>query len=550
MAPDDATPDDDRPAGGLVARQTAIRWALLAAIVVAGGLLLYALPTGRAVEAAQDGAASLGPWGPAAFGGLYVALALLLVSGAAMSVAAGTVFGPVTAFVTINLSAVVSGALAFLIGRYLARDWAARFARRNKYLRAARGTVEEGGFKAMLLLRISPLVPFTPVNYLLGATPAGFGPYLLSTWLGTMPGTLLYVYLGHLARAGLRGEGGGRTPQEWAYLGLGAVATVVMMVYLGRLAKRKLDESASPDDPETEGNDVPQEDRTAPDRWRPSTFVLAGLAALAVVGATFRHALADDLKAALAAAAAGKVVPAEKYEANAGGEAFDHSALDALLKAHVDDKGAVDYDGFKADEAKLDAYLADVAKADYDGLTRGAKLAYLLNAYNASTIKLILSHGIPASIKDIPDDERWNAKRFDVAGDTYSLNEIEHGLIRPNFKEPRIHFALVCAAVGCPPLRTEAYTGDKLDEQLQSQTRYVFSHDKWLRYRAGGDTIELTSLLKWYGSDFTRTYDTDTVLPFVARFVPALRSSLDAGKVPEVEYLDYDWSLNSPANVE
>ena len=126
--------------------------------------------------------------------------------------------------------------------------------------------------------------------------------------------------------------------------------------------------------------------------------------------------------------------------------------------------------------------------APIDELGRDERLALLINAYNAFTLRLILDHYPVASITDIPADQRWDAVRWRLAGETYSLNQIEHELVRPNFREPRIHFALVCAAVGCPPLRTEAYTGELLEEQLEGQTRYSHAHDRWLRYRTGADT--------------------------------------------------------------
>ncbi len=234
---------------------------------------------------------------------------------------------------------------------------------------------------------------------------------------------------------------------------------------------------------------------------------------------------------------------AETHAGESGQATFDHSDFDRLLAAHVDDEGYVDYAALAADTSSLDAYIAVLAEAPFDALGRDAKLALLINAYNAFTLRLILDHYPVDSIKDIPAAQRWDAVRWTVAGGTWSLNQIEHELIRPNFREPRIHFALVCAAIGCPVLRTEAYTGERLEEQLEDQT--LFTHDslRWVRYRAGAETIELTSLYDWYRGDFEQV--AGTVLDYVARHDEALASDLANGYRPEIRFLDYDWSLNT-----
>jgi len=216
---------------------------------------------------------------------------------------------------------------------------------------------------------------------------------------------------------------------------------------------------------------------------------------------------------------------------------------DALLAEHVDDAGFVDYRALKADPARLDRYLDYLADVDLDAMTRDERLATLINAYNAFTLRLILDHYPVESIKDIPTAHRWVAKRWNLGGRTVSLDDIEHGIIRKQFDEPRIHFAVVCAAVDCPPLRREAYTAARLDAQLEDQTRYVHNHDRWLRYQPGGGTIHLTSLYKWYGEDFDG--HADSLLDYVARYHAPLRQALAGGDEPAIRYLDYDWALNS-----
>jgi len=196
----------------------------------------------------------------------------------------------------------------------------------------------------------------------------------------------------------------------------------------------------------------------------------------------------------------------------------------------------------------LQSYIGRIAEAPFDGLSRDGKLALLINAYNAFTLELILEHydgGELESIRDIPN--QWTDKRWEIAGNVYSLNQIEHEQIRPKFKEPRIHWVLVCAAVGCPPLRTEAYIADRLEKQLASQAQYVHSHDKWYRLDEQNNAVYLTKLYNWYGGDFEQA--AGSVLKYVADFDPKLKQMLDAGNPPQIKWLDYDWSLNSQENI-
>jgi len=219
----------------------------------------------------------------------------------------------------------------------------------------------------------------------------------------------------------------------------------------------------------------------------------------------------------------------------------DHGAWDRLLARHVSAEGGwVDYAGFKADEAVLDGYLATLASADYAAMGHDDRLAYLMNAYNAFTVKLILNHwdgGKLESIKDIPEDQRWKGKLWDLGGwdEKVSLDDIEHGVIRADFDEPRIHWALVCAAYSCPPLRNEAYVGDRLDGQLDAQEAYVmsFDHPRFAVRTAAGANV--TKLLDWYGGDF------GDAMAYVRRHL-----SLADGAT--VGFLDYSWVLNDVGN--
>jgi hypothetical protein len=268
---------------------------------------------------------------------------------------------------------------------------------------------------------------------------------------------------------------------------------------------------------------------------------VAALALVLAALATYSCREPGRLRAALPFGPPGAEL-AEAYERSPGGARFDHTAFDRLLKAHVNAAGWIDYRGFARDEPALDAYLAAVARAPVDRLGRDEKLALLINAYNAATIKLILDHDLPASIRDIAAGQRFKAERWVVGGKTLSLDQIEHQDIRPRFAEPRIHFALVCAAVGCPPLRPEAFTGAALEPQLEEQTRYVHAHATWVRWDPDRRALALTPLYKWYGGDFEQV--AGSVSAFVARYVTGLGRPGDV----RIRWLDYDWALNDVAN--
>ncbi len=242
---------------------------------------------------------------------------------------------------------------------------------------------------------------------------------------------------------------------------------------------------------------------------------------------------------------------AEAYDEKPGGPTVDHAVFDALLKQIVDDRGGVDYAALAAGPGRLDAYIASLAEAPFDALGRDEKLALLINAYNAFTLRLILDYwdgGKLESIKDIPGHKRWDASRWRVGSFTWSLNAIEHEQVRPKFKEPRVHFALVCAAVGCPKLRNEAYLAARIDGQLEDQARYAHTHDRWFRFEPDRQEVHLTRLYNWYGGDFEQV--AGSVLEYAAQYSDELKRVLAAGGRPRVRWLPYDWSLNDRSNAK
>jgi len=527
----------------------AIRWLSIAVIVIALLTIMRLLPFNQALDVASDWISALGVWGPVVLGLLYVIATVFFVPGTILTLAAGALFGLGVGFITVSAGSTVGAALAFLIARYVARNKVAEIARHNRKFGAIDRAIGEGGWKIVALLRLSPAIPFNLQNYLYGLTPVRFWPYVLTSWLAMMPGTFLYVYLGHITKAAVGGDRA-RTPAEWAMLGVGLLATIAVTVYITRLARQKLNEQVE----DESGNTVaePGTDDPTPGEGRSSaamrnTSVLAITAIVLAGVAVFVYWNSDAIEQRLASLfGPPQVELSEAYSRNPTGPSVDHSVLNSLLQDHVDADGWVDYDGIARDETLLDEYLDVVADAPFESLGRDEKLALLINAYNAFTLKLILDKQPIVSIMDIPEAERWDAVRWKVGGRVWSLNQIEHEEIRPKFVEPRVHFVLVCAAVGCPPLRNEAYEATMLEQQLASQSEYVHGHSTWFEFDPQSKRVRLTKLYNWYGGDFEQT--AGSVLEYAASYSPKLDAVLNERDSPRIEWLPYDWKLNSTRN--
>ena len=234
-----------------------------------------------------------------------------------------------------------------------------------------------------------------------------------------------------------------------------------------------------------------------------------------------------------------------------GTESFDHSDWQGLLDATVVD-GFMDYAEMAERRGELDRYLERIGAADLGALTGDHLKALLINAYNAYTVVSILDHPGVESIREI--DGVWKERRHRVGGFEVTLDEIEHGLLRPYFRDPRIHFVLNCAAWSCPPLPPFAFDGEegRLDGTLEVQTGLFFADPEYATMR--GDKLWLSRILDWYGGDFTAPDAeprAETLAGFVARYAPAsLRDAIEeAGGDPPIEFFEYDWSLNDAARL-
>jgi hypothetical protein len=224
--------------------------------------------------------------------------------------------------------------------------------------------------------------------------------------------------------------------------------------------------------------------------------------------------------------------------------AFDHShqTFTALLQEVVVVNGhqsRVQYQQVLQQRARLEAYLSQlsqVSETQFSGFTREQQLAFLINTYNANQLKQVVDHYPIDSIKDVGSffSSPWSKEFFTLFGQPASLDYVEHELIRKMFDEPRIHFAVNCASISCPPLLNEAFVADRLDTQLESAA-FNFLNDSAAN-RLEGDTLYLSKIFDWYEEDFT-----GGVIDFVAKYRP----DWVANGQPKLSYTRYDWNLNA-----
>jgi len=202
----------------------------------------------------------------------------------------------------------------------------------------------------------------------------------------------------------------------------------------------------------------------------------------------------------------------------------------------------VDYQAWfdNEDDAKaLGQYVDQLSAMDPSDWPQDAALAYWINLYNAVTLRLILDNYPLDSIKDIGGFMKkspWKRELVTVAGRKLTLNNIENDIIRPDFGDARIHFALNCASIGCPPLSDEAYAADRLSEQLDAACRVALNRDQWVQVE--GNKLKLTKIFDWYGKDFEK--DGGSVLDFIGQY----RTETIPDKEVEIDFMSYDWDVN------
>ncbi len=218
-----------------------------------------------------------------------------------------------------------------------------------------------------------------------------------------------------------------------------------------------------------------------------------------------------------------------------------HEIWDGLLQKHVKSNGLVHYQGFIADSLRLNQYLRLLSSAHpQDSWTKEEQMAYWINAYNAFTVKLIVDHYPVQSIKDIKNgipfvNTVWDIKFIHIQGRTYDLNNIEHSILRPKFKDARIHAAINCASFSCPRMLNRAFTARKLEQQLDAAMRSFVNDPQRNRVSAG--KAELSAIFNWFGGDFKR--DAGSVRAYVNKYAQTPMS-----ETAKISYIDYDWNLN------
>lgn len=213
-------------------------------------------------------------------------------------------------------------------------------------------------------------------------------------------------------------------------------------------------------------------------------------------------------------------------------EAINHSDWNNLLQKHVSEKGNVDYKGFKKEQLKLNSYLTYLSSNTPDSSwSKDEKMAYWINAYNAFTIKLIIDNYPISSIKDI--ENPWDIQFIDLGDETYSLNDIEHKILR-KMNDPRIHFGIVCASISCPKLQNEAFEASKLNDQLDNATKEFLADPS--KNNLTETSVEISKLFKWFAKDFKNE---GTLVDFLNNYTE-ITISQNAKKT----FKDYDWNLN------
>lgn len=277
-------------------------------------------------------------------------------------------------------------------------------------------------------------------------------------------------------------------------------------------------------------------------RTWPAVALIAGIVASAVA---IRSCFAAPTVTVGASVPAGQRV---------GVERIDHSAWNALLGKYVDGAGMVDYAAWKAssaDQAALDAYLAHLSSAAFTRESdRASQLAYWINAYNAVTIKGILREYPTTSIRNhtakVLGYNIWKDIKLSVAEGSYSLEQIEHETLR-KMGEPRIHFAIVCASIGCPRLLNEAYDAKKLDAQLTANTKAFFADRSKFQYDPSTGEFSVSPIVKWFAEDFggNQAAQLRTIAPYLPD--ASARDAAARGGNVRIAYLDYDWGLNDRA---
>ena len=224
-------------------------------------------------------------------------------------------------------------------------------------------------------------------------------------------------------------------------------------------------------------------------------------------------------------------------------DSFSHALFDQVLQEHVDENGRVNYTKLKANPEKFEAYLDLLAFANPEELSYNERLTFWINAYNALVIKGVVNHYPITSVRKVKLFNGFFSRlKFQVAGKMYTLDEIEHGIIRTEFVDPRVHFVLVCASTSCPPLWTRAVSVETIEERLETATFNFIRNPEQVRIDRAKRHLYLSKIFKWYDDDFKEGYD--GVVDFLSDYLPPEDTEFLASTKVKFRYFDYDWTLN------
>lgn len=228
---------------------------------------------------------------------------------------------------------------------------------------------------------------------------------------------------------------------------------------------------------------------------------------------------------------------------------FDHSKFDQALKKYVDDKGLVDYNSIAKDSG-FSEYVQSLQTARVEEFSRDGQLAFWINGYNAVTIDKVIKKKPKKSVRETFIPGVWTATKFFtsrehiVAGKRLSQDDIEHEILRKQFKDPRIHFAIICASMGCPPLPRIAYTEENVQTRLEEETRKYLNSPRGTRIDRAENTLHVSKLFDWFATDFIQK--SGSTLAFMRLYLNEETLSFSE-RDPKISYLEYNWALNAQA---
>ena len=489
-----------------------VKLGILVVILLAGLLIAPRTPLGPYLT--REGIFQVMDWlrdhpiAPVIFVALYAGATALAVPGTILTLAGGALFGLYWGTLFNLLAANIGANAAFLIARTLGRDGVRKLmGDDSSVLARLDGIVERHGFQGLLTLRLIPLIPFNALNFGSGLMSLSWRTYAAATVIGIVPGTAVYTFFADALLEGSREA----TVEAWtrvAFAGVLLVLLSLLPAILKRLGVR-----------------------------------LPGMSAVIAL---------------LALSAGARGVSAQEGGTLSGFP--DNAVLTEVLASVVTDSG-VDYARLAEDRSGLDRYLSQLASAD-PALVEAAsvhdRLAFWINAYNACMLKRVIDHypigrargwrGIRNRVAGRPANSVWQigdvftGAHCRVAGSNRSQDEIEHDIIRP-IGDPRIHFAINCAAVSCPPLAAEAYEGETLEDRLDARVHAFVGDPAQLHVdtSATRPTVRVNRLLDWFNVDFGGR---DGIRPFLARYVSGKARKVLEDPNATVSFMEYDWTLN------